>query len=101
MSKAGIPAITMITKIGSGHSSFPPTAIITASGNTRLNSLWVARHLDKLESHGSPSPSPPHSRVICGHSSKTRVNSRGVARAGDAVCCGGLIVTYSKNGFSG
>ncbi len=95
------PPITMITKIGSGHDSFQPTNVITASGNTRVNSLWVARHLDQLRPHGSPSPSPPHKRVICGHSKITRVNSRGTARAGDAICCGGLIVTYSTNTNAG
>lgn len=91
------PPVTMLTKIGSGHDSFPETVVISASSNTTVNSLPVARVGDSLESHGSFSPSPPHDRVICGCSTITTVNSKGSARIGDAICCGGLIVTGSGN----
>jgi len=91
------PPVTMVTKIGSGHGSFPPTAIIEGSGNTTVNSLKVARVGDKLAPHGSPSPSPPHGRAIAKGSLKTRVNSLDSARIGDPINCGGLVATGSYN----
>jgi len=91
------PPVARLTDIGSGHASYPPTAVISASSNTTVNSLPVARKGDALQPHASRSPSPPHPRVICGCSSTTEVNSKGVVRIGDAVCCGGLLVTGSSN----
>lgn len=91
------PPVSRLTDTGSGHNSFPSTVVISASSNTSVNSLLVARHGDALEPHGSPSPSPKHDRAICGHSEKTTVNSKGAARIGDAICCGGLLVTGSGN----
>jgi len=91
------PPVTMITKIGSGHGSFPPTAIIAGSSNTTVNSLPVARVGDALAPHGSPSPSPSHGRVIAAGSTKTRVNSLDSARIGDPISCGGLIASGSNN----
>lgn len=91
------PPVTRLGDIGSGHGSYPPTTITSASSNTKVNSLGVARVGDTLAPHSSPSPSPQHKRTICGCSSKTTVNSLGVARIGDAICCGGLLVTGSGN----
>ena len=51
--------------------------------------------------HPSPSPSPPHDRYICGCSSTVIVNSRGVVRIGDAICCGGFLVQGSPNTIKG
>lgn len=87
--------------IGSGHASFPPTPIIAASGDTSVNSLPSARILDPLAPHGSPSPSPPHGRVIAVGSTSVSINSRAAARITDPISCGGLIVTGSGNTFKG
>lgn len=89
--------VSRLNDTGSGHGSFPPTNIITCSSNVIVNNRGVARKGDNLQPHGSPSPSPIHSRVLCGCSSKTNVNSRGVVRIGDAICCGGLMVQGSGN----
>lgn len=91
------PPIARIADVGLGHGSFPPTLVITGSSNTTVNSRVVARIGDLLSPHGSPSPSPPHGRVICTGSFKTSVNSRGSARIGDFICCGGLLCTGSGN----
>lgn len=93
--------VSRLGDTGSGHGSFPPTNVITCSINTFVNNKGVGRKGDQLQPHGSPSPSPVHSRSLCGCSSKTIVNNKGVVRIGDAICCGGLMVQGSPNVFKG
>ena len=94
-----MPPVSRLGDIGSGHGSFPPTTVTSASNNTYANSIQIARQTDSLAPHGSPSPSPVHSRSICGGSETIYVNSLPVARLGDAICCGGLLVQGSSNIF--
>ena len=79
----------------SGHHGFHPTKIISGSSNVIANNLPVARQGDEVLKHKRPN-SPYHNRYISGCSTTTIVNSRGVARIGDAVDCGGLVVDYQK-----
>jgi len=92
-----MPPIVRLGDTGSGHGSFPPTNVCNNSDDSNANSLGICRQGDCLGSHGSPSPSPPHSRAACGGSSDTFVNSRPVIRIGDPVCCGGMLVTGSPD----
>ncbi len=96
----GVP-VSRLGDYGSAHGSFPPTVVITCSPNVIVNNRGVARKGDHLQPHGSPSPSPPHARPICGCSSTVIVNSRGVVRIGDAICCGGFLVQGSPNTIKG
>ena len=97
---AAIP-VCRLGDVGSGHHSFPPTTVNSVSSNGFANSLGIARKNDTLIPHSSPSPSPEHNRVICGCSTKTFLNGRGMVRIGDAICCGGIMVTASSNVHKG
>lgn len=79
-----------------GHHGFHPTKIISGSSNVIANNLPVARQGDEVLKHKRPN-SPYHNRHISGCSTVTIVNSRGVARIGDAIDCGGLVVQGSGN----
>ena len=83
--------------IASGHGSFPPTKTIECSGDVFVNGIGVHRFNDLIEPHGSPSPSPVHERRAKGHSNNSFVNGLGIVRIGDAVACGGVLVTGSGN----
>lgn len=96
----GVPN-SRLTDIGSGHSSYPPTNLIEASSNVIIEDLPAARKGDALEPHGSPSPSPVHSRAVAKGSSTVIVNDRDAARIGDPINCGGLLVTGASTVISG
>ena len=80
-----------------GHGSFPPTPVITFSNNVIVNGKGLFREGDKAASHGSPSPSPPHSRVASSGSPDTFVNGKPAMRIGDPIACGGLLAQGSPD----
>ena len=88
--------VSRVGDYGSGHSGFQPTKVISGSSNVIANNIPVARQNDEVLKHKRPN-SPYHNRYISGCSSTTIVNSRGVARIGDAIGCGGLLVQGSPN----
>ncbi|EPU3829038.1 PAAR domain-containing protein [Campylobacter coli] len=92
-----MPAVARLGDIGSGHASFPETAIITAASKSFTNNIPRARQGDRLEDHGSPSPSPPHGRAIAEGSPNTFTENKPQAYIGHKVDCGGIIVTGSGN----
>ena len=92
-----MPCIARMGDIGSGHGSFPDTPIISGSNNAFTNGKPIARQGDPLEPHGSPTPSPPHSRSVASGSANIFINGKPMARIGDPVDCGGLIVQGSGN----
>lgn len=94
-----MPSVARLTDIGSAHASFPDTAVIEASDNCSVNSLGVHRVGDAIQPHGSPSPSPVHSRHLASGSFNTYLNSRQIGIIGSPVDCGGFIVTGSGNTF--
>nr|DAP53675.1 MAG TPA: Baseplate wedge protein [Caudoviricetes sp.] len=83
--------------VASGHGSFPPTNTDGCSGNVTINSIGAHRLGDSIIPHGSPSPSPVHSRAAGGCSPNVTVNGLGLVRLGDAVKCGGVLITGSGN----
>lgn len=94
-----MPAVARITDIGSAHESFPETVVIEGSDNGFVNSLGVHRVDDAIESHGSPSPSPVHSRHLASGSTDTYLNSKQIGIIGSPIDCGGFIVTGSGDTF--
>lgn len=94
-----MPSVARLTDIGSAHASFPDTATIEASDNGFVNSLGIHREGDAIDPHGSPSPSPVHSRHLASGSSNTYLNSKQIGIIGSPVDCGGFIVTGSGNTF--
>lgn len=85
------------TDTASGHGSFPPTKTSGCSSNVIINGKGAHRQGDSIISHGSPSPSPVHSRSAAGGSPNTLVNGKPLVRLGDPVSCGGSLVTGSRN----
>lgn len=94
-----MPAIARLTDIGSAHASFPDTDVIEGCGDIDVNSLPAHCVGHAIRPHGSPSPSPEHSRALASGSGNTDFNSRALGHIGSAVDCGGLIVTGSGDSF--
>lgn len=92
-----MPAIARLGDIASGHESFPPTNTIEGASTCDVNSRPVHCVGHAIASHGSPSPSPVHSRALASGSSTCDVESRAMGHIGASVGCGGLIVTGSSD----
>jgi len=90
-----MPPPSRLGDTASGHGSFPPTVAIGSSPDTFINGIGSVRLGDAVASHGSPSPSPPHSRATAAGSPDTFVNGKPITRIGDAIGCGGLMVEGS------
>ncbi|MCE2029161.1 type VI secretion system PAAR protein [Sessilibacter corallicola] len=81
---------------GSNHGAWPPTPIISGSGDVLINGKPAARKGDSLLPHAKPK-SPPHGRSISEGSGSVYINGRPAARVLDAISCGGLVCTGSGN----
>lgn len=81
----------------SGHGSFPPTQTDACSSDVLINNIGAHRTGDHIIDHGSPSPSPVHVRNAGEGSHNVLVNNKKLMRLGDAVVCGGNLVTGSSN----
>ncbi len=92
-----MPGVCRLGDIGSAHQSFPETDVIEASSDTLVNSLGVHREGDAIREHGSPSPSPVHSRTLASGSKTVIINSAGLSIIGSTIDCGGFMVTASGN----
>lgn len=80
--------------IGSGHGCFPPTPIVSGSGNVVINGQPAARQNDSLAPHGC-GKCPPHGRSISGGSGSVFINNQPAARVGDSISCGGSVTVGS------
>ena len=80
--------------IASEHDAFPATRTMECSANVTVNGIGVVRYMDKIQPH-------THGRAAKGHSSTATVNGRGIVRLGDAVSCGGILITGSSNVLCG
>lgn len=97
-----MPSASRLNDTGSGHASWPPTTVMSASTNVITEGLGQARKTDPLIPHASPSPSPVHNRSISGSSTTVKTNGLGTARIGDAIDCGGMLVSgASKTNVGG
>lgn len=86
--------------IGSGHGGYPPTPIVSASGNVFTNGKPAARKGDPLLPHAKPKK-PPHGRSIAEGSGSVFINGKPAARVRDAIDCGGSVSAGSGNVFIG
>ncbi|MEX0731103.1 MAG: PAAR domain-containing protein [Aquisalimonadaceae bacterium] len=96
----GKKAAARFGDIGSQHKGYVPTPVMMGSTNVVCNGLMAARDRDPLVPHIRPK-SPPHPRAVKGSASTVKVNGKKWARLGDAVNCGGKIVTGSPDVFIG
>ena len=85
-----------LTDMGSGHGSYPPTPIMSASPNVLINGRAAARMGDALVPHTKPKRSP-HPRSIAAGSATVTINGQPAARVGDPIDCGGVIMKGSPN----
>jgi|GEM_PF-1304730 len=74
-----------------GHPGAGPTAIISGSGNVKINGLPAARKGDQLQPHHRGT------RVIVEGAGSVKINGRAAVRITDAVNCGGTIAAGSGN----
>lgn len=77
--------------IGTDHDGYPPTAIITGSGDVFVDGLPAARVGDALAPHAKPKH-PLHPRQIASGSSTVLVNGKPLAITGGEVNCGGVVM---------
>ena len=91
-----MPGATVLGDICSGHGSFPPRPVISASGNVIINGKGVVRIGDAWAVHCNPVPSC-HGGSSAGGSSKVIINGKGAVRIGDAVDCGSTSMGASPN----
>ncbi|SER20979.1 Zn-binding Pro-Ala-Ala-Arg (PAAR) domain-containing protein, incolved in TypeVI secretion [Amphritea atlantica] len=89
-----MPKAARLGDIGSGHGCFPPTPIVSGSGDVIIDGIPAARVGDPLAPHGC-SKCPPHGRAIAAGSSSVMINGRPAARVGDSISCGGSVAAGS------
>ena len=95
-----MPKAARLTDIGSSHGCFPPTPIISGSGDVSINGLAAARKGDSLIPHGCGN-CPPHGRSISAGSATVSINGKPAARVADGIGCGGSVSTGSGDTLIG
>ena len=85
-----MPKAAKLLDIGAAHGCFPPTPIISGSGDVSINGFPAARKGDPLIPHACGN-CPPHPRSISAGSATVSINGKAAARADDAIGCGGSI----------
>jgi len=89
-----MPKAARLADSGSGHGCFPPTSIVSGSGDVFIDGRPAARSGDPLAPHGCKD-CVPHGRAIAGGSSSVFINNRPAARVGDGIGCGGSVASGS------
>lgn len=92
-----MPGQVLLGHMASGHASWPPTPTTSCASTVTGNTIGCCRQGDSVAPHGSPSPSPVHSRAISMGSRNVFIERKPAARFGDAVNCGGFLVQCSDN----
>lgn len=82
-----------------GHSCFPPTKSITASGNVKINGKGALRVGDKYAPHCCSKSC--HTPVQSSGSGTVIVNGKQLARIGDKTACGASVMVGSGNVIAG
>ena len=96
-----MPAVTRKGDLSAGHASFPPTPSTGSSGDVFADGIGIVRVGDDYAPHGSPTPSPPHSRNLSAGSSSVYVNGKPLGRIGDVISCGDTSAQGSSTVFAG
>lgn len=79
----------------SGHDSFPPRAVISASSNVTANGIGVVRLGDAWEFHTDGHT--VHDAICSSGSSSVFVNGLPIVMIGSSLSCGGFCVEGSSN----
>ncbi|WP_086929575.1 PAAR domain-containing protein [Agarilytica rhodophyticola] len=95
-----MPKAARLADIGAGHGCFPPTPIISGSGDVSINGRPAARKGDPLLLHACGN-CPPHGRSISAGSATVSINGKAAARASDGIGCGGSVSTGSGDTLIG
>lgn len=101
--------IVLLGDLGTDHSGFPPTPVISGSPNVLIDGKPVARVSDQLAPHSKPKH-PPHPRSIISGAPTVLINGMPVAVTGGEISCGGVTIgsssavagdTHTSAAFSG
>lgn len=95
-----MPKAAKLLDVGAAHGCFPPTPIISGSGDVSINGFPAVREGDPLIPHACGN-CPPHPRSISAGSATVSINGKAAARTGDAIGCGGSISGGSADTFIG
>jgi uncharacterized Zn-binding protein involved in type VI secretion len=91
-------AVARLGDMQSGHGPFPPTPCTIASPNVFANFIPVARQADPWAIHClGPACHVP---MVAVGAPTVFTNNKGTARLGDAMACGGVVVSGSANIFA-
>lgn len=89
-----MPGAGRLADLGSGHGCFPPSPTIAGSGDVFTNMRPALRKGDAILPHGC-GQCPPHPRTVQKGSATVNINGWPAARIGDAISCGGDVMTGS------
>ncbi|QIT56851.1 hypothetical protein HC341_17595 [Aquisalimonas sp. 2447] len=92
----GRPAGRALKDIAGGHNGYPDTPLMTGSPNVTVNGQPAARVTDEAVPH-TKSGASTHNRFVAEGSKAVRINGLPAARMGDAIHCGGTIISGSGN----
>lgn len=87
--------IVLLGDLGTDHSGFPPTPVISGSPNVLIDGKPVARVGDQLAPHSKPKH-PPHPRSITSGAPTVLINGMPVAVTGGEISCGGVTIGSSS-----
>lgn len=91
-----MPGATRLGDYNTGHGTFPPVPLITASGNVIINGKGAGRQGDGYPPHTDASPTTDTDSIASG-SSTVFINGRQAARIGDPIDNGGTVRDGSGN----
>lgn len=84
-----MPSVILIGDIGTGHDRHESTQVISGSRTVKADNKGIARLGDSLEPHGS------HKRYIITSSASVFVDGKPVAKDGDKINYGGILIEKS------
>lgn len=82
----------------SGHDMYPPTVVNASSSTVKINGKRVVLHGDPITPHTKTvKPHDTHGGTVIATSSKLFIEGKAVARLGDKITCGDVIVECSSD----
>ncbi len=93
---AGKPAARAFKDQAGPRDGYPATPVMTGSPNVTVNGQPAARVTDEAVPH-TKSKASTHNRFVAEGSKAVRINGLPAARMGDAIHCGGTIISGSPN----
>ena len=90
-----MPKVTRLNDLGSMHQDYPVHPAISASTTVFANGVGIVRVGDVYAVHSNGKNS--HSGNLIQGSPNVFIENKAVGRIGDAISCGGVVLTGSPN----